>query len=415
MHALHDKLHAALCNGAVGDALGAGYENLRDHQLDAHRHDLPMIASDNGPAGAITDDTAMTLAGIIAIDRAMEKLRTQPMNNSDTVQNLLAETHAAYLQWAAPQVTHKQERIDGAQAFLAAQALPPYPEAMECIRHTKGAGGSTLKSLGKLVIGETHLGMAPPASEPTPGCGGMMRVLPFAALAVASADKLDAFTLGCETARLTHPGTPEAILASGLISAMMATNLRYPGTTALGNMLKIEQAKLTVDPVRATAEDKGKRHVKLAIAVARAAASADRPPAPFTREMTDRVIEQYYEKARVMDPQNPLYQATPDKRAFQSMAVLVQVLYLAMQQEQRHWSVDETLSAAANHAGDSDSVAAIMGQLLGTKGLRTKRMGEIEPHYQRAVEAGHAMLDQTLERSRLQLLALDTGSQAHRR
>ena len=61
--------------------------------------------------------------------------------------------------------------------------------------------------------------------------------------------------------------------------------------------------------------------------------------------------------------------ALSSERLFAAPAVLTQALLVAMAAERHHYSADTALKMASTQSGDSDSVAAIAGSLIGVMGM----------------------------------------------
>jgi ADP-ribosylglycohydrolase len=190
---LRDRYMGCLLGGAVGDALGAGIEFLslteirRDHGSAGVTGYVPAY----GRAGAITDDTQMTLftaEGLLRDQQGPPPERDAP-----------AAIWRAYQRWLNTQYGEL------AGGWLSSQ---------EFLRHRRGPGRTCLSAL--------RAGRPGTVSEPvnnSKGCGGVMRAAP-AGLAGG-----DPFSLGCQAAALTH-GHPSGYLAAGALALMVSELIR---------------------------------------------------------------------------------------------------------------------------------------------------------------------------------------------
>jgi len=181
-----------LLGGAIGDALGAGVEFLSLSEIRAAHGPAGVTGyvPAYGRAGAITDDTQMTLFTAEALVRARRDGR--PAREAG---------HAAYLRWLATQGDRR-----------AAPAHDPGLLAIPALHARRAPGATCLAALRRGRAGTR----AAPLND-SKGCGGVMRVAPVG-LAAATLD--EAFDLGCDLAAITH-GHPTGWIAAGVLSAIV--------------------------------------------------------------------------------------------------------------------------------------------------------------------------------------------------
>src|SRR5690554_4371725 len=172
-----ERIRAALFAGAMGDALGAEVEFWG---LDRIRRTFPDGITDlpphDGRAGAITDDTQMTLFTAEGLIRAHVRQAGRGLSHPPSV------VHHALLRWLATQGTRPEGEVDEV-GLVADPRL-----------HRRRAPGLTC--LSALEAAETFGDLARNDSK---GCGTIMRVAP-----VAFAGGHDIEGVAMETSSLTH-------------------------------------------------------------------------------------------------------------------------------------------------------------------------------------------------------------------
>lgn len=324
--------------GACGDALGAPIEltkSLNDIINKYGEEGLTDIipftnAYGNGvdyPAGRLTDDTTMTMATASGMIKAGRQ-------DIDTLRPLLRQ---AWLNWCVVQddSAGMQEKIDASIAWDANDRAFWF----KC-----GAGRGTIAAL----LQDTWGTVAEPLSYDcvirgqrtaglNSGCGGMMRVAPLALLD-KTADEI--FILACETAAITH-GHPEAYAATGATALLIHF-------AAKDLDMKAAVAK-TIETMQSYAAN------------------------PLYKDGVDICIKAL-QLAEARAAENPhLYRvidALPAElgfaNAFLAVPVLAQAAY-ALLSAPAAKDAKAALCLAANHSGDSDSVAAIAGNVLGAR------------------------------------------------
>jgi ADP-ribosylglycohydrolase len=183
------------------------------------------------------------------------------------------------------------------------------------LRHSRAPGNTCVSALRSGVVGT----VAVPIND-SKGCGGIMRVGPCGLTAI---DVTTAFAAGVDAAAITH-GHASGYLAAGVLAAMIRSLLE--GAT-------LDQA---VVPARAELRRWDDHHeVLAAFDAAVAAASTARRPTP------------------------------DDVAALGEGWVAEEALAIAVFCALTCVDVRSGLLLAANHSGDSDSTAAIAGNLLG--------------------------------------------------
>jgi ADP-ribosylglycohydrolase len=186
-----------LLGGAVGDALGAAIEfkTLPEIRQEFGPAGLRDFGIAYGRAGAITDDTQMTLFTAEAL------LRAEHCRLRDPECRPVEVAWHAYLRWMRTQGEVVQPR-----------GLPDEDGWLVGVRglHARRAPGTTcLTALRKGRMGSPER----PLND-SKGCGGVMRAAP------AGFAPGQPFQLGCELAALTH-GHPTGWLAAGTLAQLV--------------------------------------------------------------------------------------------------------------------------------------------------------------------------------------------------
>jgi ADP-ribosylglycohydrolase len=297
-----------LVGGAVGDALGAPVEF---HSIDLIRNKYGSAGITDydvayGRRGAITDDTQMTLFTAEGLLRAIARRRHKGVCRPASL------IHRAYIRWLRTQgdwsrAHFSQDEMDG--WLIGAPAL-----------HSRRAPGNTCLSA---LRGEEMGEMQRPLNH-SKGCGGVMRVAP---IGLVAEDEERAFSLGCETAAITH-GHPSGYYSAGCFAAIiyhLISGRSLPEATELA--------------LRILERSENDEHEECAEAIHRAMAMwrvGDLNPSP---EVIERIGGGWVgEEALAIS----LYCALASQDDFARGVLL-----------------------AVNHSGDSDSTGAITGNLLG--------------------------------------------------
>jgi ADP-ribosylglycohydrolase len=199
---LAERIRGCLLGGACGDALGAPVEFLSTRQIAARfgSKGITGFEPDNGPLGAVTDDTQMTMFTVEGLIRA--RVRQELGGVSDWP----AVVHRACLRWLSTQLHPHTARpsIDGLDGWLIEDAR----------LWSQRAPGTTC-----LVALKSATTLGAPAENDSKGCGTVMRDAPWGLAFPGDPDT--AFRLAFEAARTTH-GHPSAHYASGAIAAIVS-------------------------------------------------------------------------------------------------------------------------------------------------------------------------------------------------
>jgi len=193
------RYRGCLLGGAVGDALGAPVEFLSLEEIRARFG--PSGVTDYAPAfgraGAITDDTQMTLFTAEGLIRCRHRAADRGLCTPTLV------LHKAYLRWL-----RTQGEESATYDFGMAQDGWLVDEAG---LHARRAPGATC--LGALRGAE--MGRPDRPLNDSKGCGGVMRVAP-----VGLSGERDPFSLACDIAALTH-GHPSGYLSAGVLASVV--------------------------------------------------------------------------------------------------------------------------------------------------------------------------------------------------
>lgn len=305
--AFGDAIAGCLLGGAVGDAVGAVVEF--DSLADIRRRYGPGGLTGFPPdAGHITDDTQMTLFTAEGLIRAHHRFERRRFEYA------VDELWAAYGRWlttqrVAPAVPGSAASPDdGGGPGLAAEPV---------LRHRRGPGSTCLSALTGREPGSVEL----PVNN-SKGCGGVMRVAPVGLVAARPCG------LAIASAALTHGH------ASGYLSA-------GAGAEIIGRVRGGEELRpATEAAIEAVTAWPG--HEETVTALRAALVLADREPVP-TPEAVATLGEGW---------------------------VGEEALAIAVYCATAGGSFEAAVLAAANHSGDSDSTAAITGNLLGAAGGR---------------------------------------------
>lgn len=343
-----DKIRGSLLAGAIGDSFGAPVEIFSLKKILEKTNGrgvtewLPYDPADyvkwspcaQAGVGVVTDDTCMTAATAAGLLAALGDAAGKDARHY---------LHQAYLKWGQ----HQKDATGDYQSRIDPKIV--WPAWFEAFCFESGAGKSTLLALNAPEKGSPEKPVLIPSfADPNKlvvnnGCGSMMRVAPvgwFAALGFID----DAYGFGCSSAALTH-GDALAMTASGGLAFLIADLTR--GTAwpeAVERMLK----KLQDDP-------KAKDCVALA---EKALAFGETCGAGMTFADVERL---------------PLAlgsaEATQRRSLFRAPAVWAQSLGVAAAVQSRTGRASEkfgwALPLAVTHSGDSDSVGAIVGNILG--------------------------------------------------
>jgi ADP-ribosylglycohydrolase len=195
-----DRIRGCLLGGAVGDALGAPVEFMTGADIAARFGPDGVTALPEGP-GRITDDTQMTLFTAEGLIRAHNRLAERGTCDVPAV------VLRAYQRWLFTQeggrraVPWDPEFPAGPSGWLVEQPF----------LHDRRAPGTTCLSS----LRTAGAGTVEHRRNNSKGCGGIMRIAP---VGLVSAEP---FQLACEVAALTH-GHPSGFLAAGAFAVIVA-------------------------------------------------------------------------------------------------------------------------------------------------------------------------------------------------
>lgn len=237
---VRDRIRGALLLGAVGDALGAPVEfwdlaQIRERCGPAGVVDyLPAYGRE---AGAITDDTQMTLFTGEGLIRLMQLGRSQGVASAPRV------FREAYLDW------------------LRTQTGPPPGPTGGGLRGIPGlyarrAPGNTCLS----ALASGRVGTIEAPINQSKGCGGVMRVGPIGLVGLD-----EAFRVSAQAAAVTH-GHPSGYLSAGFFGELLAALL---SGASLPDGLDAATTRLVLEPGHEEALD--------AVQAARSIARTHRP------------------------------------------------------------------------------------------------------------------------------------------
>ena len=299
------RIRGSLLGGALGDALGAPVEF---HSIDEIRDrygpaGIRHLDRAYGRVGAITDDTQMTLFTAEGMLRAHNRFLGKGFAD---VAGCLWH---AYLRWLITQgVTPADERFMGGSDTWPDGWLITIPAL-----HARRAPGNTCLS----ALASPRPGSIEEPLNDSKGCGAVMRAAPIGMLGM-----VDPFKSGCEIGALTH-GHPSGYLTSGYLAQLISALI-------LGADLN-DAARATLERLRLepNAEESAS-----AIDAAIALASQGRPSAQRVASLGEGWV------------------------ADEALAI---ALYCALAANDPF----EAIVLAANHSGDTDSTAAITGNIVG--------------------------------------------------
>jgi ADP-ribosylglycohydrolase len=298
------RFRGCLLGCAVGDALGAAIEFMpaafiRERYGPAGVTDFEEAY---GRAGAITDDTQMTLFTAEGLLRAAS--RRKQLDRFD----LITAVHRAYLRWLTTQ-GEKPEGVDVRE--LQDGWLVAVPE----LQARRGAGKTTMTSLKS--------GRAGTPEQPlnnSKGAGGIMRAAP-AGLAALPAGPFD---LGRDIAAITH-GHPSGYLAAGCYSKIISY---------LRDSWSLERA--IEETVRVLKHEEGHE------------------------ECLQAILKALELVANATDPTTAVEQLGEGWVADEALAI---ALYCSLIGGD---DFEQGVLLAVNHGGDSDTTGAITGSIMGT-------------------------------------------------
>lgn len=310
------RVRGCLLGGAIGDALGAPVEFLSLAEIlqrfgTQGVRDFAEVAygADRG-VGLVTDDTQMTL---FTLDGVINALVRRERGLGFTT----ALLHHSYLKWLHTQTSTSLPGNE--EGWLAQQ---------QWLYSRRAPGNTCLQALDAWKRTD-EVGWGTPARNDSKGCGGVMRSAPIGFLALLEGRQglPDVFDIARDAAGYTH-GHPTGQIASGALALLI-------GHLMLGADLE-------------TAARETLRHVQ---------------QRPHGQETARALILAMAD----IDPTK-----RPDRVHLETLGggwVAEEALAIALHCALTYPEPDrmlDALSMAATHSGDSDSTAAICGNILGT-------------------------------------------------
>jgi ADP-ribosyl-[dinitrogen reductase] hydrolase len=318
-----DRIAGCLLAGAAGDALGAPVEFLSLGEI-RRRYGLGGIRDLDrayGRVGAITDDTQMTLFTADGLLRARVAREAAGPDDDGGAGDPRPFVHRAYLRWLVTQGDAVAAHRRGPEGWLF---------ALDDLRHRRGPGNTCLTALSSGAMGTRDH-----ALNQSKGCGGVMRAAPAG---LVGAD--DPFALGCDVAAITH-SHPTGFLAAGAL-ALLVHRILQGDTLPAALHHALHRLAREPDHEETTAALRGA--MDLAARVRDVGASG----APAGVEsICDAVAAETVER---------LGGGWIAEEAL-AIAVFCALVYPT--------DLEAALVLAANHSGDTDSTAAITGNLTG--------------------------------------------------
>lgn len=332
-----DRYRGCLLAGGVGDQLGCDPEFMR-------RRDILMEYGLRGVrrmSQHITDDTQMTI--FTAEGMLMGLKHRMPMP---------ACVYQSYLDWYATQMNHAKGGAFRKESVLMQE---------ERLRRRRAPGNTCLGALGS---GE--MGTIDEPINRSKGCGGVMRTAPCGLLRLINTpDPEDACAMqGAMAAAVTHShimGYVPAAMLSDMVHMILKEDGRTLKQITLNSLARMMRL---FSPEVASAEG----------------CEADDSPASGTfaamlafRELMSRAVKLAETDVPAHDAIKSLGEGWIGDEA---LAIAV---YCALKYQDH---MEECLSAAVTHDGDSDSTGAIAGNILGAwlgvDGIPAQWLAELE-------------------------------------
>lgn len=304
-----DTFLGCLLGGALGDALGypVEFQNGAEILQRIGATAPTKLNYDGAKVARVSDDTQMTLFTAEGLIRAVQQRTERGICPSTTILAF------ALLRWHETQRKRLSSSISQPGWLITERRL-----------HEQRAPGITCMS----ALGQLRVGNLPTVDEPpndSKGCGAVMRV---AACGLAASSREQAFELSRDSGVLTH-GHPSGYLSAAYFASLIWDLAR--GTT-------LPDAMVYADDL--LTHQKGKGELVRILAKTRTLAT-EGPPSMNTIE--------------------GLGGGWTGEEAL-AIALLCALTF----DEKPANAVENTLWRAAAHSGDSDSTAAITGNLLGT-------------------------------------------------
>lgn len=324
-------LRGALLGGATGDALGYPVEMLsRTEMFERYKvkNSLELLDTLAAQPLVVSDDTQLTLYTLDGLSEVLE------WNNDGQAADELACIWLAYLRW--------YRSTGNSYPAAAPFALTRPLDAQPSMSVARGPGKATLAAL---VAGEMQF-ISKNVNPQALGTGALIRSAPFGFLPVA--DDATVIKLSAHAAALTH-GHPDAILSASayallvrhLLGSHEAIDLHLPARQALEAVL---QWLGTVEQSQALPGD-----AALTIAALQTALRSVDSGMPL-----ERTLESF----------GDLWLA-PGCLGFAAYLLLSAEQEISDGDSSPALATRKALAQAVSCDGDSDSIAALTGTLLG--------------------------------------------------
>jgi len=371
-----DKILASLLGGGLGDAQGAPLEGERNFDVlykkfgprgvkDFVAPISPLDEKSSFLVGDTTDDTASVIGTSAAL----------VLSEDNTLLHHL---------WQASVIWNAHQK-DGENIKQYIDTAIHWPDWYTPFFKGTGAGRGTLAALatGKIGTPENPVNYntvirGKPTIGPNGGCGGAMRVTPFAFQPKSEKEIVD---LAIRSTAITH-GMPEAQAASAAVALMV--HYAYHG---LPTDIAAYQAIDRLEDYRIKGQSKCCEAFEAAVRAAQ------------YEPLSCKTVNALPQKL-----------GFGHEDEFLAIPVLSQVFYGALIAEDvRQKSKNDqsaflqTLAYCATISGDSDSVASMVGNILGaawgTKALPQKLLGQLQnrQHIEAAAHALHTSMENIYE------------------
>ncbi len=293
-----------LVGGAVGDALGWPVEFLKYNEIVKKygAKGIEDLDLGNKKLAEITDDTQMTIFTAEGLLRAASRSSEKGDNKGE--KKLPSVIFHAYQRWLVTQGynTGILKELDGWLINVSE------------LHHQRAPGNTCLSALksGKMGTIEQPI-------NNSKGCGGVMRVAPVGLFC----SRENAFKTGCESAAITH-GHPSGYLSAGVLAHLIACIIEG---------MEIE------DAVTASLEELKKHN---------------------GHEECSSLLEKAIALSR--DNTEPLTALSQLGEGWVGEETIAIAVYCSLKEKN---DFKKALLISVNHDGDSDSTAAVTGNILG--------------------------------------------------
>lgn len=312
-----ETVKACLLLGAIGDALGADVEFLDSESIeDSYGNEPPRELTDACDRGRFTDDTQMTLFTAEAVIRWRQCVNSAAHANAHANENDELQTimRRSLLRWYETQ-SFRRARSSGGRGWLVDEPG---------LQASRAPGATCMDSLQTLGAKPKLVPTVKQPENDSKGCGAVMRVAPIG-LAMASAE--EAFIAARDAGVLTH-GHPSGYLSGAYFAALIWSVSR---AKPLATAMEIADALLDREAQNGEMVTILERTRKLAALGIPSVSTIERLGRGWTGEE----------------------------------ALAIALLCVLTHDADQAGGVERTLWRAAAHSGDSDSTAAIAGNLLG--------------------------------------------------